>query len=256
MPSGLTAKYRDILEYLNRRKSATVVELSSVFFLSESTVRRLLADMEKNGAVVRFHGGAAVSGAAAPPSWVELREVQNIREKAAIGREAAALVHDGMTLMLLGGTTVSAICQYLGGKSLTVITTSIPVVNSLLPEENMKLILLGGVVNPPELEVRGSITSMGLERLRADIVFLGATNVHPVHGLMTDDPEAVAAYRACMAASDRKVLLADGSKFRQGGVTVVAGLDELDFLITDEGLPADAAEMLNCKGIRYKAVKL
>lgn len=256
MQIGLTTKYRDILNYLNRRRSATVAELTSVFFLSDSTVRRLLAEMEAKNLVVRFHGGAAVSGDTPMSPVVEMREVQNVKEKAAIGREAASQVQNGMTLMMLGGTTVAAICQYIKGKSLTVITTSIPVMNDLLVEDKMKLILLGGVVNPPELEVRGSMTAAGLERLRADILFIGATNVHPVHGMMTDDPEAVATYRAALAASDRKILLVDSTKFRPGGVTVVAGLSELDGIITDEGIADDSIESLKTRGIAITAVKL
>ena len=39
MQSSLTSKYRDILEYIGRKRSATVAELTSVFFLSESTVK-------------------------------------------------------------------------------------------------------------------------------------------------------------------------------------------------------------------------
>lgn len=255
MQTGLTMKYSEILDYINTKKSATVSELTSVFFLSESTVRRLLAEMESNNLVERFHGGATARGAEEGAQKLAARKAQHIREKAAIGRQAAELVSDGMTLMLLGGTTVSAVCQYLKGKSVTVITTSIPVVNSLLPEKRMKLILLGGVVNPPELEVRGAMAAEGMERLRSDLLFIGATFVHPTQGLMTDDPEAVAAYRACLSKADRKVLLADSSKFRAGGVTVVAALHELDAVITDEGLPGETADALGRQNISVTIAK-
>lgn len=256
MQTRMTSKYRDVLEYIGRKRSATVAEIASVYFLSESTVRRLLAEMEQSGLIHRFHGGAVIAGELQDGRMISMREVQKIQEKTAIAREAASLVKDGMTLLMLGGTTVMAMCPYLRGKSITVITTSIPVVNDLLLEENMKLILLGGLVNPLELEVRGSMTAEGLVRLRADILFIGATNIHPVHGLMTDDPEAVAAYRSCMAASDKKILLADSTKFKTGGVTVVAGLGELDAIITDEGLSAESEAMLAGKGVSIITVKM
>lgn len=256
MQTGLTSKYRAVLEYIGRKRSATVAEIASVHFLSESTVRRLLVEMEQSGLVHRFHGGAEIAGDQQEGRVIGLREVQRIHEKTAIGKEAASLVKDGMTLLMLGGTTVLAMCPFLKGKSITVITTSIPVVNELLLEENMKLILLGGVINPFELEVRGSMTVDGLSRLRGDILFLGATNVHPAHGIMTDDPEAVATYRSCMAVTDRKILLADSAKFRTGGVTVVAGLNELNAIITDEGLSAESAEMLSNRGVSITAVKM
>jgi DeoR/GlpR family transcriptional regulator of sugar metabolism len=249
MQASLTSKYREILQYIGRKKSATVAELTSMFFLSESTVRRLLAEMERNELIVRYHGGAVIAGEPVFDKRIGIREVQDIREKAAIGREAASLVQDGMTLLMLGGTTVLAVCPYIRNKSVTIITSSLPVVNELLNEPGMKLILLGGALNPGELEVRGSMTALGMDRLRADLLFMGATNIHPVHGVMTDDIEAVATYRACLAASDKKVLLADSTKFRSGGITVVAGLNELDTVITDEKLSVEAKNMIQEKGI-------
>lgn len=252
MQNTVLAKYRDVLDYIRVKKSATVTELTSIFFLSSSTVRRILSTMEEESLVVRYHGGAAINNS--EQVNIGSRKVHELREKAAIGREAASMVEDGMTIILLGGTTVHAICHYLKGRQITVITTSIPVINDLLQEERMKLILLGGVVNPPELEVRGSLTTTGLEKLHADILFIGATNIHPMRGLMTDDPEAVVAYRACMAIADKSVLLADSTKFKAGGVAVVAGMKELSLVITDAGLPSEIENILAGNGLQLRLV--
>lgn len=252
MQNSILAKYRDVLEYLKVKKTATVAELTSIFFLSESTMRRILSTMEDENLVVRFHGGAAINNS--EPVNISSRKVQQLREKAAIGNEAASMVEEGMTIIMLGGTTVHAMCPYLKGKQITVITTSIPVINDLLQEERMKLIQLGGLVNPPELETRGSLTAAGLEKLHADILFIGATNIHPTRGLMTDDSEAVVAYRACLAIADKSVVLADSTKFRSGGVSVVAGLMELSLVITDAALPQDIANDLAANGLQHRMV--
>jgi len=183
------------------------------------------------------------------------RKVQMYREKVAIAFKAASFVEEGMTIILLGGSTVHAMCPYLKGRQLTVITSSIPVVNDLMNEKNIKLILLGGIVNASELEVRGGLTIAGLERLRADQLFVGATNIHEAHGLMTDDPEAVATYRACMAAADRIFVLADSTKFKPGGAAIVANFNELDDIITDDSIPKDILTGLADKGVRVHLVK-
>lgn len=252
----MTAKYLAVLDYIRRKRSATVAEIAAVNFLSESTVRRLLAEMDHEGLVQRFHGGAVISGENPEVIRVVQRTAVNIREKAAIAREAASAVQDGMTLLMLGGTSVMAMCPYLRGKNVTVITNSIPVMNDFTQEEKIKLILLGGVFNPAELEVRGSMTIEGVSRLRADILFTGASYVHPEFGIMTNDPEAVATYQACIAVADRKVLLADSTKFRIGGVTAVTDLSKLDRIITDEQLSADTATNLSRKGIAITTVQI
>jgi DeoR/GlpR family transcriptional regulator of sugar metabolism len=240
MKSSGLAKYRDVLEYLRSKKSASIAELTSVFFLSASTVRRILTMMEEENLVVRYHGGAAVKGDG--PVDIGSRNVNELREKSIIAKEAASMVKDGMTVILLGGTTVHAMCPYLKGRQITVITTSFPVVMDLLGEERMKIIMLGGVVNTPELEVRGSLLLSGLEKLQADILFLGATSIHPVRGIMTDDPEALSTYRGCIGVAEKSVVLADSTKFRTGGGSVVGLLSEVSCIITDSALPKHTIE--------------
>ena len=62
MSQSILAKYRDIMEYIKVKKRVTVSELSTVFFLSESTVRRVLRQLEEGKYIERFHGGAVLSG--------------------------------------------------------------------------------------------------------------------------------------------------------------------------------------------------
>ncbi len=256
MSQNILAKYRDVVEYITARKRVTVSELSTVFFLSESTVRRILRQLEKVNYVERFHGGAVLKDIDFSEQNIVNRKDQMSREKVAIALKAASLIEEGMTIILLGGSTVHAMCPYLQGKQLTVITSSIPVVNDLMNEENIKVILLGGIVNPSELEVRGGLTIAGLERLRADQVFVGATNIHEAHGLMTNDPEAVATYRACMAAADRVFVLADSTKFKPGGAAIVASFDELDDIITDDSIQKQMLTSLQDKGVRVHLVEV
>ena len=237
MSSDPAIKYRELLDYLQHHGNAKVSELSGALFLSESTVRRALTALERQGKLRRFHGGASPSDAVERSS-IKRRQVSRLNEKAAIGRMAASFVKEGMTLLLMGGTTVQTICPYIKGKRLTVITSSLPVMNELAWEEQMQVILLGGVLNPAEMEVRGGLTHLMLERLRADLMFTGVTGLHPIHGLMTDDPNGVEAYTTCMRISDQVIVLADHTKCEQySGTTVVCGLSDIACLITDDGMP-------------------
>jgi DeoR/GlpR family transcriptional regulator of sugar metabolism len=254
MGNKVSAKYRDVLEYIRMKKTASVVELTSVFFLSASTVRRILTSMEEENLVVRYHGGVAIKSD--EPVDISGRNIKELREKSLIAREAASMVKDGMTIILLGGTTVHAMCPYLKGRQITVITTSFPVVMDLMCEDRMKLIMLGGVVNAPELEVRGSLLISGLEKLQADILFLGATSIHPVRGIMTDDPEALNTYRYCIGVAEKSVVLADSTKFRLGGGSVVGLLSEVSCIITDSALPRHIIDSMGSVNQILRIVKI
>lgn len=239
MKSEASVKYKELLDYLQIYESAKVTQMARDLYLSEATVRRVLASLETEGKVRRFHGGAALANAE-ERSFVRRRRVSHLREKDAIGREAASLVREGMTLLLMGGTTVHAICPYIRGKRLTVITTSLPVMTDLAWEEQMQIILLGGVLNPAEMEVRGGLTQLSLGHLRADIMFTGTTGLHPVHGIMTDDPNGVEAYTTCMRISDQVFVLADHTKCAQyWGTTVLCALPDIDGLLLDSGTPEE-----------------
>ena len=214
MSGDSSAKYIELIRYLNQRGSAKVSDFSRDLFLSESTVRRALGALEAQGKLKRYHGGASLPDPAAH-SPIRQRQVSHLKQKDAIGRLAATFVKEGMTLLLMGGTTVNAVCPYLKGMRLTVITSSLPVMNELAWEEQMTIILLGGVLNPAEMEVRGGLTHLALERLRADLMLTGTTGLHPIHGLMTDDPNGVETYQSCMRISDKVIVLADHTKCEQ-----------------------------------------
>ena len=234
MSGDAAIKYKELLDYLQRHGNAKVTELTRALFLSESTVRRALSALEAQGKLHRFHGGAAPTDPGAR-AFIRQRQVRHGEEKDAIGRLAASFVQEGMTLLLMGGTTVHAMCPYLKGMRLTVITSSLPVINDLAWEEKMTLILLGGVLNPAEMEVRGGLMQLALERLRADLMFTGVTGLHPIHGLMTDDPNGVETYTTCMNVSDQVFVLADHTKFEHyWGTTVLCDLKNISCLITDD----------------------
>jgi len=236
MPNDASIKYKELLDYLQRHGNAKVSELTRALFLSESTVRRALTALEAQGKLHRFHGGAASADPGAQ-AFIRQRQVSRGTEKDAIGRLAASFVQDGMTLLLMGGTTVHAMCPYLKGKRLTVITSSLPVVSDLAWEEKITLILLGGVLNPAEMEVRGGLTQLAMERLRADLMFIGVTGLHPIHGLMTDDPNGVETYITCMHVSDQVYVLADHTKYEHyWGTTVLCDPKDISCLISDDRL--------------------
>lgn len=233
MKELLIEKYHEVSMYIRERGDAKVSELCERFYLSEATVRRVLRALAEKGVVRRYYGGAALMD---PESLTPIRrrQVTNGSEKQAIGRLAASLVRDGSTLIMLGGTTVSAMCPYLISKKLTVITNSLPVVNCLSWHAGIQLVLLGGVLNPPEMEMRGTLAEQGMKRLRANQLFMGTTGIHPAQGVMTDDPNAVGLYAQCIRTAEETYVLADHTKLHNPTGTICVGmLGEISGIITD-----------------------
>src|SRR3978361_1493846 len=109
---------RLMLDLLTRQGFATLDELVKALGVSESTVRRDLESLDLAGSVKRTHGGAGYAGGGpgAPP----------VAERA-----TAALIEDGDSVLLDGGTTTLEVARSLLDRPLQVVTNSLPIAHLL-----------------------------------------------------------------------------------------------------------------------------
>jgi DeoR/GlpR family transcriptional regulator of sugar metabolism len=207
------------------------------------TVRRDLAELERDGKVTRVHGGAVRS--AAEPAFAEI-VIERLEQKDRIGALAAGLVSDGQTIILDIGTTTLQLARHLRGRTLTVITSNLAAYEELLPESSIELVLLGGTVRRNYRSLVGVLAEDALRQLRADVAFIGASGIDRDDLAVVDTTMVeVPIKRAMMAAAARSVLLADSAKFGMRGVVRVCGVEALDGLVTDDEIPAACREALD-----------
>jgi DeoR/GlpR family transcriptional regulator of sugar metabolism len=244
----------ELLEFIRLRKTASTKDISEAFHASESTVRRALTRLERKRNIEKYHGGAHYVDKQAVDHDVISRKEKNWKKKNAIARAASKYVRDNTTVILLGGTTVCAMCQYLKHKSLTVITNSLIVYDELKYEKNIKLILLGGEYNPVEREVGGTLTNNGMKHIRADYVFSGATSFDEKQGATTEDLGSVELYRTCISSSEEVYILIDSTKFKGRGTAVTAYYNEISCLVTDDELDPEVKQRLTNRGLNIVTV--
>src|SRR4051812_43182520 len=140
----LAAERRElILDAVRNDRTAEVVTLAHRFAVSEMTVRRDLARLAHEGRLKRVHGGA-VSEREEPP-FAQIA-IERLAEKERIGRAAAGLVTDGQTVMVDIGTTTLQLARCLHGRKVTVVTSSLAVIEELLPDTGIELVVIGGSV--------------------------------------------------------------------------------------------------------------
>lgn len=229
----LAAQRRElILDAVRSGRSAQVVELAQRFSVSEMTVRRDLARLAREGKLKRVHGGAVRDRGEPPFAAIA---VERLAEKRLIGHAAAGLVADGQTIMVDIGTTTLQLARQLHGRRLTVITSNLAVVEELLPDPEIELVVLGGVVRRNYRSLVGVLAEDALRQLSADIAFLGASGIREDLSVMDTTMVEVPIKRAMLASADQAVLLADAAKFRMSGSVRVCGADELDTVVTDAG---------------------
>lgn len=236
-----------ILDEVRRRGSARVSELAAQFGVSEMTIRRDLDTLVARGALDKVHGGATSRRTASTDEpGFESKWLRQQAEKDAIARAAADLVPPGSAIGVSAGTTTWTLAQHLRRiPDLTVVTNSMRVADALRPDDGVErsVVLTGGVRTPSDALV-GPVAVSSLRQLHLDLVFLGVHGIDVTAGFTTPNMLEADTNRALVAAGRRLVVLADHTKWDTVGLSTIAGLDEADIVISDEGLPTGARDLL------------
>lgn len=241
-----------ILKRLRADGEVSVQTLADEFGVSTSTVRRDLDGLSADGLLRRVRGGGSSVGLTAIP----FREVshQSSVEKDEIAVRAAQLVPDRSVVLIDIGTTTARLAHHLRGRRLTVITSSLAVVDELRGEDSVELIVLGGVLRNNYLSLVGMLTEQALGQLRANICFMSGSGIRPGGDVMDTTGIEVPVKRAMLAAAERTVLLADRTKFPGTGLLPVCGPDRIAVLVTNRGADQATLEVFQAAGTEVVTV--
>lgn len=238
---------KTVLKYVNEKKHVTIQQMCQELSISPSTARRTVIQLEDEGKIGRFRGGA-FSLHADYKTLITTRQNLYADKKSKIAKTAAVFIEENSTVILLSGSTVGYICRYIKKMNITVITNSLIVLDELKSFPNIRLIVLGGLYNHDEAELGGIITNLSLGHLRADRLFMGCSGFDEKHGF-TNRNYSVELYRACIQACQDVCVLVDSSKYNQGGVSIAATPEQVKYLITDSDLSGEVVERFEKRGI-------
>jgi DeoR family fructose operon transcriptional repressor len=241
---------RLLLDLIARQGFATLDELVKVVGVSESTVRRDLETLDLSGSVRRTHGGAVYAGEAPALPALEDRVAKALAEKEAIGRATAALIEDGDSVLLDGGTTTLEVARALAGRSLQVVTNSLPIAQLLASNKSIELILIGGYVYPRTGVALGPLSVATMQGIRVRKAILGAGGI-VAEGIYNSNLLLVETERQMMSCGQEVVIVADHTKFGRLALARLCGLDEVQRVVTDDGLADEYRTLLDDAGVPY-----
>jgi len=236
-----------LLDIIRIRGFAALEELVRELGVSESTVRRDLDALEEHGTAKRTHGGVLYSGSTPRLAEFDERQPANWAAKRAIAAQAAAVIEDDETVLLDGGTTTYEVARLLVGRSLQVVTNSLPVANLFASEARTDLVLLGGYVSPRTGVCLGPYANELLGRLHVTTTVLSAAGI-AAEGLFNAHLLLAETEQAMLRVASRVMVVADSSKFGRKSLTLVAGLDSIDVVVSDAGLPQHWRDTVTAAG--------
>jgi len=244
-------RQKQILSLLSQQGRLSISEIVAQFSISEATARRDLETLAAQGRAQRVHGGVIAVEHAPPELPILERENEQTDEKIRMGRAAAALVGNNETVFLGSGTTVLEIARNLRDhKNLTVITNSLPVLNTLAGMREITVVSLGGMLRDSELSFIGHITEQSLVEVRADKVFMGTRGVSLEHGLTNDYLQETLTDRAILKSGREVIIVADHTKVNRVSTVLLAPLNSMHTFVTDAKADKKFVQALKRQGIK------
>jgi DeoR family fructose operon transcriptional repressor len=236
---------------LGRRGMADLDTLAAELGVSQSTVRRDVEMLQGAGLVERTHGGVIWVGektaSGARPYAFDQRMSYHVEIKRAIARAAKRLIQPGQTALIDGGTTTFYFAQELLGTQLQLVTNSLPIANLFLNDENVELILTGGLMYPRYGVLLGPMTEEMLGAIHTKTLFMSIAGIHEGQ-LYNQNSLLVQSELRMMSQAQEIVLLVDSGKFDQQALTRLGSLSEVDIVVSDSGLTESQREQVSSAG--------
>ena len=228
-----------ILSRLRTRGAVRITALSKELGVSAMTIRRDIADLADKGLLKRVHGGAVTT------STLLSEPLFSVKSQMAIAQEAIKYVAPGDVIAIGGGTTAYVFAQHLlesqQSSGITILTNSIPVAELVqaLESKDVEVIVTGGVTTRSNSLV-GPIADKVVASLRVNTVFLGTHSVSIPRGFLMPNSLEAATDMAMMDIADRTIILTDHTKWSCTSLSLFARFDQVDTVITDDGLDPDS----------------
>lgn len=226
-----------ILELLKEDGSAKVIDLSKLFKVTEVTIRQDLEKLEKDGLVIREHGGAFLKNVENQVRTFSLGNQEHIDKKELIGRKCLEHIESGDTIILDSGSTTTEIAKQLKGiKNLTVITNALNIALMLGAEPGIEVIMTGGEFKPPTLSLTGQKAADFFKGLNVQKLFLATAGISLKSGLTYPSISDLVVKKAMIDAADTTYLVADSTKIGKSAFASLGALSLIDYIITDDGI--------------------
>jgi DeoR family fructose operon transcriptional repressor len=221
-----------IRKMVKNKKIVRVDELVEVLKASESTVRRDLDELEKEGFLKRIHGGVQYINKIKNEAIIATKLEENSIEKEKIAAKASQLIDDGDCIFLDAGSTTYNMIPHLQNRNITVITNGLTHIDRLI-DYNIDSYIVGGHIKPTTKAILGEETIEYINKYYFDKAFIGVNGLSFENGYSTPDVKEAAVKKTVISRSKDCFFLADSSKFDKSYFVKVAELDE-GVLITDK----------------------
>jgi len=205
-------RQKEILDYILAEHFTEVKKIADKFKVSEMTVRRDLAKLEKSGLIRLVFGGRVEKTSDQKEPIYKLRMYENIKEKEKIALIADKLIKDMELIFLDVGSTCLYLAKIIFNRDITIVTSWIPNMIELSKGDKCKIINTGGEIDKRELNSINSICYEVISNFNFDKVLIGVGGITE-EGITDYRMSTIDIKNKVMQNAKEVIILADHSKF-------------------------------------------
>lgn len=229
----------EILKELDRKGRVKVTDLSKEFGCSEVTIRNDIKAMDIEGLLKRTHGGAVKVETETERKYSAETIYRNVTQKKQIAEAAYEFLDDRDTIIIDDASTSFYLAQEIKNhpeKRIAVVTNSLIAGNELAGVGHVELFMIGGYVTGHLAATMGDVAIQNMSKFHVDKAFIGVHSINFNVGLTLIATPQMEVKKAIMKAAEKVYVLADSSKFGGGYLSVICPTNEVDKIITDDGV--------------------
>ncbi|MEO6228483.1 MAG: DeoR/GlpR family DNA-binding transcription regulator [Ferruginibacter sp.] len=230
--SSLSKKERKdlIVKQVNIHTRLMFTELVNLINVSEDTIRRDVNELTEDGQLIKIKGGAMSAGYNNSAG----KEIYAQSGKTIIAEKALSLLKDDMIVLLGGGTTIREFIKKIPVTLKATFITVNPVsAVELLHKPLIKTIMIGGQISGYSQMVISFEAFEYLKNIKADLCIIGTNSIDVENGLTDSDWETIQVKKAMLKAAEKIAVFAISEKLDSAMQLKIAGLDEINYLITE-----------------------
>lgn len=243
-----------IYQVLKERGTMRIAEFQEYLGVSDMTVRRSLNEMASKGLIKRVHGGAMALEEKADDTF-QIRCSQNRDAKTALAKKALEFIPENGSVYLDAGSTCLAVAKALAAsdRKCIVITDSILVLQELQDSPSVEAMILGGVLASDKVTVDGVLTAETAGKISVDLCLFSA-NGFDGERMENQFLTGALTKKIFIERAARSMLIAASEKYNKQSCFQFSGWEDVDLLLTDSGLPPEAASLIRSKGVEVHLV--
>jgi len=230
-------RQNEIYKYLQKHGSATVKTLAETFYVSEATLRRDLAEMQRLGLVERSHGGATLPEGAGEISMF-VRVEKNAKEKEIAVTNALKSLPNFFAAFIDSSSTALALVRKIDFRGKTVVTHSLQVATAVSRQKGAEVILAGGNLLYNMTSVSGSFAVEQIRQFSFDLTLTSCAAI-AADGTYERSMEQREIKRAAIARGKTNFLIADHTKFSCFAPFRAEELSAFDKIVLDAPPPEE-----------------